>query len=110
MSTCPSCSAELQGKWKFCLQCGEPLTAEVPAAIRPSQPDVRPLNTLSVVAIALGVIGGPVAAIFGHVAMRQIRETGERGMVLARIATGLGYLWLAVWVAVISWLVVTGAI
>lgn len=110
MSTCPSCSAELQGNWKFCLQCGEPLTAEVPAAIRPDQPTVRPLNTLSVVAIALGVIGGPVAAIFGHVAMRQIRETGERGMLLARIATGLGYLWLAVWVVVIVWVVVTGAI
>ncbi|MDO7882931.1 DUF4190 domain-containing protein [Salinibacterium soli] len=132
MSTCPSCGAELSQEWKFCLQCGarleragdpavEPAAAaplertaqvptEVPAAIRPDgvAPPRAPLNPLALVALVLGVIGGPVAALFGHVAMRQIARSGERGMLLARIATVLGYVWLAIWAAVIAWVVVVG--
>lgn len=116
MSTCPSCGAALSQEWKFCLQCGQRLApeaaavAEIPAAIRPeaAQPVAAPLNLLAVVALVLGVIGGPVAAVFGHFAMRQIAQSGERGMLLARIATVLGYVWLAVWIAVIAWVLVVG--
>jgi hypothetical protein len=108
MSTCASCGAELSQQWKFCLTCGAPL-GDIPAAIRPAGAAPLPrVNLLAIVALVLGIIGGPVAAIFGHVAMKQIAETGERGMLLARIATVLGYVWLAVWVAIIAWVVVVG--
>lgn len=137
MATCSVCSTELQGSWKFCLNCGAPLppasanveaeaersehepVAEpahraipepIPAAIRPPRTETRTLNLLAVVALALGVIGGPVAILFGFFAVRQIRQTGERGILLARIAIGLGILWLIVWIAVIAWVVVNGAI
>lgn len=82
----------------------------MPAAIRPEGAAAAPapLNLLALVALVLGVIGGPVAAIFGHVAMHQIAQTGERGMLLARIATVLGYVWLVIWIAVIAWVVVVG--
>lgn len=115
MSTCPSCGVELTGEWKYCLACGTRLDGgavavladDVPAAIRPEGAATpRPLNLLAIVALVLGIIGGPIAALFGHVAMRQIARTGERGMLLARIATVLGYVWLAVWIAVIAWVVV----
>lgn len=94
----------------------EPAPAEperVPAALRPdTEPpaEQRPLSTLAVVALALGIVGGPVAIIFGHLASRQVRQTGERGLGLARIATILGYLWLVVWAAVIVWVVASGAL
>jgi hypothetical protein len=39
--------------------------------------------------------------------MGQIKESGERGMLMARIATALGYFWLVVWVVIIT-LLVTG--
>lgn len=83
---------------------------EIPAAIRPAAAPaaVAPLNTLAIVALALGIIGGPVAIIFGHVALRQIRQTGERGRAVALVATVLGYVWLVAWAAVIAWVVVTG--
>ena len=156
MATCSVCSTELQGSWKFCLNCGAPLPtaseesselevveaepvqpevleAEViepedappeptpdpaplaipepiPAAIRPVRTETTTLNLLAVVALALGVIGGPVAIIFGFFAVRQIRQTGERGMLLAKIAIVLGVLWLVIWIVVIAWVVVNGAL
>ncbi len=129
MSTCPACGASLEGQWKFCLRCGAPLVEstpaddtpvapaitptpvdDIPAAIRPAATpsSVAPLNTLAIVALALGIIGGPVAIIFGYVALRQIRQTGERGRTAAIVATVLGYLWLVGWAAVITWVLVTG--
>lgn len=109
MSTCASCGAELSGEWKFCLQCGARLPEAIPAAIRPAPSDApRTLNLLAIVSLVLGVIGGPIAAVFGHISMNQIALSGERGIVLARIGTVLGYVWLAVWAAIIAWVVVVG--
>lgn len=104
MSSCASCGAELDPSWKFCIHCGTPI---VPGAIRPEQPEPRRLNLLAVLALLLACIGGAPALIFGHVAIGQIRESGERGMRLAVVATVLGYLWLVVWAVVIT-LLVTG--
>ncbi|PPF43964.1 hypothetical protein C5B85_12195 [Pseudoclavibacter sp. AY1F1] len=51
------------------------------------------MNVLAVVSLVGGIIGfNVIAVICGHVAMRQIRRTGERGMALAIIGTILGYL------------------
>jgi len=106
MSLCASCGAELEGTWKFCLQCGAPI---VPGAIRPEDAAEPPrFNLLAIVALILACIGGAPAFIFGHFAIAQIKESGERGIVMARIATGLGYLWLALWTLLIV-LVVTRA-
>lgn len=94
MPECASCSAQVQQEWNFCIYCGEPTSAD---SVRPAPLALRRTNPLAVVAIALAAIGGAPALIFGHVAMRQIKETGERGLIMARIATGLGYVWLVVW-------------
>jgi hypothetical protein len=88
----------VQPEWNFCIYCGEPTSAD---ALRHA-PLVAPLvaprtNPLAILAIVLAAIGGAPALIFGHVALRQISETGERGMLMARIATVLGYVWLVVW-------------
>ena len=105
MSTCANCSAELRPAWKFCIYCG---TRVVPAAVRPevSEATARPrLNLLAVLALALAIVGGFPALIFGHLAMSQIKRTGERGMLVARIATVLGYLWLVAWIVLLfRWL------
>lgn len=60
------------------------------------------LNPLAVAAVILGALLSPLAALFGHLAVGQIsRSAGrERGLALAWIAVGLGYLWLATLVIV----------
>ncbi len=52
------------------------------------------VNILAVLALLLGVLASPLAALFGHVALSQLRASGERGVIPAWIAIVLGYLWL----------------
>lgn len=52
------------------------------------------VNILAVLALLLGVLASPLAALFGHVALGQLRASGERGVIPAWIAIVLGYLWL----------------
>ena len=102
MSTCTNCAAQLQPDWKFCIFCGTPV---VPSAVRPQRLEEPRVNPLAILALVLACVGGFPALIFGHLAMAQIKASGERGMLIARIATGLGYLWLVVTVVVLySWL------
>ncbi|WP_010203744.1 DUF4190 domain-containing protein [Salinibacterium sp. PAMC 21357] len=65
-------------------------------------------NPVAILALILAAIGGAPALIFGHVAMRQIKETGERGLLIARISTVLGYIWLVVWGIVLYSLLTNG--
>jgi hypothetical protein len=51
----------------------------------------RRLNPLAVVALVLGCLVSPVAALFGHIALMQIAASGERGRLPAIIAIVLGY-------------------
>jgi len=51
----------------------------------------RRVNALAVVALVLGCLAIPVAALFGHLALHQIAVRHERGRIPALIATVLGY-------------------
>jgi uncharacterized membrane protein len=62
------------------------------------------VNRLAILALVLACIGGPLALVFGHLAAGQIRRSGERGLVIARVATVLGYVWLAVVIGVLVYL------
>ncbi len=77
----------------------------------PGQPMAvgRPTNQLAIVSLAAGIasfailplIGAIVAIITGHMARRQIRETGEAGDGLALAGIILGYVHLALLALVI---------
>jgi hypothetical protein len=68
----------------------EPTTAEIrPAATLPR------VNVLAVLALILGCLVSPLAALFGHLALTQISHSGERGTAIAWVAIVLGYLSLA---------------
>ena len=76
-----------------------------PAAIRPDVAMPR-VNILAVLALILGCLVSPLAALFGHLALNQISHSGERGTAIAWVAIVLGYLSLAaVLVIGISYLV-----
>jgi len=99
MATCANCGRELQPAWKYCITCGTrtgvPLAGVVPSALS-TDPETQPrrVNVLAVLALILGCLLSPLAALFGHVAVSQIKVTGERGLVPAWIAVVLGYVWL----------------
>jgi len=77
-----------------------------PAAIRPEAAVLPRVNILAVLALILGCLISPLAALFGHLALNQISHSGERGTAIAWVAIVLGYLSLAaVLVLGISYLV-----
>jgi len=76
-----------------------------PAAI-PEAAALPRVNILAVLALILGCLVSPLAALFGHLALNQISHSGERGTAIAWVAIVLGYLSLAaVLVIGISYLV-----
>lgn len=62
-------------------------------------------NVMAVLALVFGVVSGPIAIVFGHVARSQIRRTGQEGSGMATAGLVLGYLWLAA----ILWILIAGA-
>ena len=73
------------------------------AAVAAPAPKV---NILAVLALILGCLVSPLAALFGHLALNQIGRTGERGTAIAWVAIVLGYLSLAALLVIgISYLV-----
>lgn len=61
--------------------------------------DFTKLNTLAVVSIATALtsIGAVAAIITGHVALTQIKKSGESGRGLALAGTIVGYVTIAFW-------------
>jgi hypothetical protein len=87
---CATCDAPNYGT-PYCESCGQHY---IPPVIIP-QPyaQVAPQNTLAVVALIFGILGGTLLPIiFGHIALSQIARTGERGHGMALAGTILGYL------------------
>ncbi len=62
--------------------------------------DWTSLNTLSVVSLAsaLSIVGALIAVITGHIALKQIKASGESGRALAITGTVVGYVQLAGWI------------
>jgi hypothetical protein len=67
------------------------------------------INALAVVALVLGCLASPLAALFGHIALAQIAASGERGRLPALIAVVLGYASLAFIVGLVAVYLITNA-
>lgn len=114
MTTCANCGRELQPAWKYCITCGTrtgvPLAGVTPSALSAdAEAHARRVNVLAVLALILGCLLSPLAALFGHVAVSQIRISGERGLVPAWIAVVLGYIWLVTLAVLVIAYVTTNA-
>lgn len=114
MATCANCGRDLQPAWKYCITCGTrtpvPLSGVVATTTaEASETDGRRVNVLAVLAVILGCLLSPLAALFGHIAVTQIKASGERGLVAAWIAVVLGYLWLVALAVLVIAFVTTNA-
>ena len=54
-------------------------------------PPQRRTNTMAILALVLALVFAPVGIILGHMARKQIRETGEDGDGLALTGIIIGY-------------------
>src|SRR5687768_1577827 len=87
-------------------------TAPIPASAPPTSPYGQPYgyaaatppqNSMALVAMILALVGlafpitAPVGAILGHVAMKQIRQTGETGEGMAKTGIIAGWIITGLW-------------
>ena len=78
---------------------------EPPVVAPPPAPSYRPpVNTLATQSLVFACVSPPVGAVLGHLALAQIRRTGElgRSRALAGVALSYAFLTLAV-VALVAW-------
>ncbi|MET7468367.1 DUF4190 domain-containing protein [Micromonospora sp. NPDC005686] len=99
---------------------GEQYAPPMPAYPPPAYPGyampAAATNSLAIVALVLALVGivscitAPIGAIMGHVARRQIRETGEQGDGMALAAIIVGWLVSGLVAAFILLYIVIGVI
>jgi hypothetical protein len=63
-------------------------------------PPPRGTNTMAILALVFAFVFAPVAIPLGHVARRQIRQTGEDGDGLALAGLIMGYVFTGLTVAI----------
>ena len=56
----------------------------------------RRTNPLAIAALVCGLFIGPLGVIFGHIALSQIKRTGDEGKGLAIAGLSIGYLYTAI--------------
>jgi len=68
----------------------------VPVSPQYNYPPVRPTNVLGIITLVLGVLGfAIVPVVTGHIALAQIKRTGEDGRGITIAGLILGYIGLA---------------
>jgi hypothetical protein len=84
----------------------DPFAADPADDALPGHSPAQPLNRLAVVSLVTAFILPLVATVLAHLALRQLRSTGERGQSLALTAAVIGYLVTIIGVIVIAQYVV----
>lgn len=73
-----------------------PQNAAAPTPQQGAYPSARPTNVLGVITLVLGVLGfAIVPVITGHIALAQIKKSGEEGRGITMAGLILGYIGLA---------------
>ncbi|GAA0501230.1 hypothetical protein Ade02nite_92100 [Paractinoplanes deccanensis] len=72
---------------------GQPYGAQ-PGYGAPYAP-VTSTNTMAILALVFAFVFSPAAIVLGHIAKKQIRQTGEQGEGLATAGLWLGYIFTA---------------
>jgi hypothetical protein len=69
-----------------------------------------PTNTLAILALVFAFVFSPAAIVMGHLAKKQIRQTGEQGEGMATAGLWLGYIFTGLYVAFCAFAVLIPAL
>lgn len=85
----------------------QPQYGEQPAPYYPPAAPEQRTNTLSIIALILGILVPVGGIVTGHIALNQIKRTGEAGHGLALTGTILGYVFTAGYIILfIFWILI----
>jgi Domain of unknown function (DUF4190) len=73
-------------------------------AMPPQQ--VRGTNVMSILSLVFAFVFAPLGIVFGHIAKKQIRRTGEGGSGLATAGLVLGYIFTVLWILYVIFIIV----
>jgi hypothetical protein len=80
-------------------QPGQPYPGQYAAPGYPQYAQPAGTNTMAILALVFAFVFAPLAIVFGHMAKKQIRQTGEQGEGLATAGLWLGYIFTGLSVA-----------
>ena len=77
-------------------------------AAQPAMPlqQVRGTNVMSILSLVFAFVFAPLGIVFGHIAKKQIRRTGEGGSGLATAGLVLGYIFAVLWILYVIFIIV----
>lgn len=79
--------------------------ARMRTSAAPVVPPSGKMNVFAVLALVIGILGGWLAIVFGHLALSQIKNTGQKGREMATFGLVLGYIWVPVNIAIVILLI-----
>jgi len=65
-----------------------------------------PTNTMAILSLVFAFVFAPAAIVLGHVAKKQIRQTGESGDGLATAGLWLGYIFTSLYVLICAFYII----
>lgn len=67
---------------------------------------VAPTNTMAILSLVFAFVFAPAAIVMGHVARKQIRQTGEQGWGLSTAGLWLGYIFTSFYLALCAFYII----
>jgi len=84
----------------------QPQSYGAPGYGAPGYAPVTSTNTMAILALVFAFIFAPAAIVLGHVAKKQIRQTGEQGEGLATAGLWLGYIFTSLYVLICAFYII----
>jgi hypothetical protein len=69
-------------------------------------PGVTYPNVMSILSLVFAFVFPPLGIVFGHIAKKQIRRTGEGGSGFATAGLVLGYIFTVLWILYVIFIIV----
>lgn len=83
---------------------GQPVTADRAVGLRPNATGT---NSMAIVALITSLTVAPLGIVFGHIALSQIKQTGQDGRGMAIAGLVLGYVTVVAWIVIVASIVLS---